>query len=487
MLKKITFGKPNIADALAQTNETVGWQILDAHLDNLGNYRKRQGLTVFTTITGSKPVTGIYESTQGVVYAVTNGKLYSVASNGTATEITGSGLSATNPAIFAEDADNIFIADGVKLSMHVKGAATYTQKTYVTGCSHVVLVKGYLIANGTISGGVAGDMYFNSNKGSSYPDSGSPTGWYTVNNEQLPDGLSTLLTNNGEVYALGPRSMETNYCTTSSPWWVPIQSAFISAGTANAYGAVLVGDSVIFPGIYDGTRHFLQVSRSQGTGVNVIDGPFKRIYDYLNSSNSLSTDCYAWQINCNGVLMYCVRLKTGSSSYQTFIYDLYNKVWYEWRYYNGSSYEHWLINSACYIQGWKKQLIGDRSNSGIIFEFTGLQDNAQPIGMELLSGYVSHGTGKKKLSRSLIIPTKRGTTASAVTAGSMNLYTKDDGAAFSSARSVSLGVSGDENPIPQKLSGMGSYHVREYKITHTGTDTDCIVGQMEEELDICAY
>jgi predicted heme/steroid binding protein len=471
-VKPISFGKPYPKFDASELQDNIGAQMLDTKINELGDYCKRPGLSLFATITGSKPVNGIYEAVNGIVYAVSNGKVWRIASDGTPTEITGSGMSSNIPTYFTEDGTNVFMSHGSTISSAT--SAAYAQMSGVTAASHVAWAKGFLLSNGITSGGKSGDVTFNDQKASAYPVSA----WEYYNNEQKSDACNGLFVQNGEVYATGPRSIEVSWDDGSTPW-APIESAYLDRGAWNGHTFKAIGEGFIFPTVANGSRKVAIVENRQ---IRYVHAPIQTI---LDSAQSIDTDCYGWTINVNGDECYVIRLKTGSSTYRTMVYDYTRDVWYEWRYYNTSAYEHWVINSACYVQGWGKMLIGDRQDTGKIYELsaTNLTDAAAKVGMELWSGNLSRGMLGYKRSNAIIFKCKRGQTASTTVPGGFTWTWRNELGAWATGRTVSLGVKDDTENITRKETCLGQYVSRQYKLVHEGTDTDCIVSTVEEDFD----
>jgi len=104
---------------------------MDGYMDELGNLHRRPGLKNFTTLASAGGVDGLYWWRKGkCVIAVSSGRLYKIISDGSVEDITPAGIYMQNDvrAIFAEDEDRMYTANGNRI-LHYDGGASHVTGT----------------------------------------------------------------------------------------------------------------------------------------------------------------------------------------------------------------------------------------------------------------------------------------------------------------------------------------------------------------------
>jgi hypothetical protein len=107
-------------------------------------------------------------------------------------------------------------------------------------------------------------------------------------------------------------------------------------------------------------------------------------------------------------------------------------------------------------------------------------DNGSPFKAEVLTGFIDRETSAKKTCNCLSMTFRRGQTA---TANKVYLSWRNDLGAFNSPMEISLGSTGDANPVV-RLHGLGSYRTRQWKLEMS--DTSMTLANVEEDFTVSA-
>lgn len=477
MRARIPLGRPYPKADVSQMTEEMSEYLWDGFFDELQSVRKRPGLTFLSDVGINYPVVGTYESVAGTVYASCNGKLYSIASNGTATEITPADgaklITAGHQVRFAEDSFHVLFCDGTR-AFYIASGSYYRIDSIISGATHIQWAKGYLLTNGLLSGGVSGDVtYCLMEVDGSY----TPAKFAQYNNESLPDGVNAIFWKDNVLYALGPDSIEMSWATGDSDNpFAAIDAGTLSKGCENGDAAAIVGDYIMFPCSYGGNLKIYALGPDKS--LKEVQQGIQRL---LDTAVDVTTDLYAWEIPLSGNPGYILRVKD-SGGYHTMVFDLNNNLWYEYTY--DADY-HWLMNCGVYVKGWGKFLVGDRLNTGWIYTHEGLTDDGETIVFEAHSGMITRGTYERKYCKRIEIQCRRGQTASTTVAAGMGLYWRNNLAgSWSGPRTISLGVKDDLKRVAQRQVGLGSYIDRMWSVVHNDTASDCIIAGMEEVYEL---
>lgn len=468
-MPKIVFGLSNENIDPSEYRDGIAASVRDCYQLTVGqdqHFRKRKGLTQFADSGGSS-VQGEYETFGGKVITVIDGVVYDLSVAGTLTAYTGDALNSGTQCVFTEDFSNVFVSHGGKIAELDTVAKTVTllAGNSPDNVTHITFSQGYLLCNGLVSGGVAGDTNYSDDVANGYTASDS---WELFNNERLPDGCNAILSGwDAEVYSFGPNSVEVSYNDGATPWAI-LQGAYMQYGLLAAHSAVIADNTLFWLSETDGARRFVKMVNRAPT---VISGP----YDALLNSLERVYDARAWVQQIDGYSFYVVTFPVAG---KTFAYKIDDGSWSEFGYYNTStaSYDSYVGNNARYIRAWNKVIIGDRS-SGKLYEQLGTSDNGDAIRMELTSGQMESGTQKTKRESMLYFRAKRGYGDG----GTFQYRVRDDHKQWKNEKSLSLGELGSTKPYIKAPSG-GVFRSRQYQIIHSDIETDFIHMGLENDV-----
>ena len=146
----IPFGKPFPAIDSVSLRDGVSAGLVNGFINELGDYEKIPGHTLFGTHSDAKAIDGLWETLDGTVLVLTNGKIVRLNSDGTFTALTGPALPSGVP-YWAEDGRHVYLAisgsdlvrvDVTNLTYATMNAYSPWQPT------HICRAKGFLLTNG---------------------------------------------------------------------------------------------------------------------------------------------------------------------------------------------------------------------------------------------------------------------------------------------------------------------------------------------------
>jgi len=147
---KVPFGKPFPAIDSVSLRDGVASGLTNGYINELDDYHKVPGLTLFATHGDAAAVDGLYETLSGVFLGVTNGKVVRLNSNGTFTAFTGDTVTVGSYCYWTEDGQHVYLAHGGKLARIDLTNLTVTllNENTPSAVTHVCRSKGWLHTNG---------------------------------------------------------------------------------------------------------------------------------------------------------------------------------------------------------------------------------------------------------------------------------------------------------------------------------------------------
>lgn len=460
-VRKVDLGKPFPSLDPVQLKEGLAQSLVNGFVDRDGSMLKRSGRTLFKDLTGANPVSAIYEATKnGDVLTVCNGVIKTMAPNGDLTSWTGDALTAGHPVYFDEDEDDVFCAHGgyptkLTLSTHV---ADNLGGNAPSSCTHLVAIKNNLIVNDTSLVGAL--SYAEKSYGYELSDS-----WELVSAEANPDPVTGVHRLAQELYGFGSRSVESLYNDGVTPW-APTGAPALDVGGL-AHTMIDVGGTFMWLSVLDGVYSVLTLQKNYGIPVST---PYDRVIQALTDH----ANARAWLVADQAQPFYVISWPANNF---TLAYNLSNKTWSQWSYYSGGTHYCDLLNCAQYVKGWRKQLIGSRSD-GKIYEITGLTDAGGAIQFEYTGPVIDWGTSEFKYPNGLFFRVKRGATAP-----TWSVYLRRDGeTSWSSAITPQL-WDADAVHWYYRISRLKRYRAYQPKIVHADTATPFTLVSMEEDFE----
>lgn len=470
-MPKIPFGLSNENIDVSEYRDGFAASVRECYRVQLGpneHFARRLGLTQLGDNNSGNATQGRYETFGGVVIEVIGGVVYEMSPGGSLTAYTGNTLSVDTLCIFTEDSSNVYVAHG---GVPAKIDTTAKTVTLLSGnapdnVTHITFSNGYLLCNGNVSGGVAGDTNFSDDSANNYSASDS---WEVFNNERLADGCNAVVSGwDAEIYSFGPNSVEVSYNDGSTPWAV-LQGAYMEYGCLAPYSVAIADNTLFWLTIADGARRLV---RMENRAPRIISGP----YDALINSFSIASDAIAWTQQARGYSFYVISFPAEN---KTFAYKMDDGTWSEWGYYNTNtaSYERYRGQQALYVESWNKTILGDRSNGKIYYQ-SGFTDNGDAIRMEITSGQNEFGTLKEKKEMMLYFRHKRGYAEG----GTVQYRVRDNNKQWKNEKALSLGSLGSTDLFQKKTSG-GIFRSRQYQIVQSDLVTpDYVFTGLENDL-----
>lgn len=457
---KIDFGK-TFSVTPAQLKDGIAQGLIDGYIDHIGR-KSRLGLTLYTTI-GTSPIDGLFVNKDGIDVAVTNGTVYvgGVACTGNYV------MTAGNLCTFAEDSTYIFIGHGgeiLKVDPVAKTVSVIHTTTSPDNVTHVAVIQGYLVCNGT--GGVIGDTF--------YTGPSTTADYLSVfevyNNESLPDGLLAIMEDGQFIYNFGSNSVEISNNDGVTPW-AKYSLGYIPYGIHAPHSVAKVDNTFIWLGAADNA---LRIIKIQGGKAATISTP----YDTVINAMTTTSDAYGFVAGFDGHTFYILQFPTEE---KTLVYHYQMDAWYQWQYWNQTSvsYKPFLGRCHAYNPTTNTNMIGSRVD-GKIGTMTGFTDFGDLIRFELTSGNITGGTYLQKRAGRMRFQLQRGVTTSLTAEPYIMWQHRDDGNAWSPERKVSLGLKGHYDYIGQ-LDRNGVYRERQHRIIFTETTCQLVLVDVEEE------
>jgi hypothetical protein len=457
------------------------YSLIDGYVDELGYAVKRPGLqTILDLGQGTnRPVEGLFWWAQkSCAIVVCNNKIFKLSyTSGTlsATDITsnapgtaampvfciGVDANVTAPVIYGLITTGSQIIEGHGTTTAISNFTTIADADAPTTVSHIDFIDGYLLAT-------TGKGFFQ------FCDVNNPTSWQAssfATAMRNPDNIVALKVFNRQVFLFGQVSSEIWENDGASPF-APVPGGFIEIGIIAPYSVIASDDAIFW---LDDKRHI--VSYSSGN-VARISSP----YDNEIENFTTVSDCIGQRIDIKGQPFLLFQFP---SAQRTLVYNILQKSWSEWNYWDNTygEYQHFLGKSYCYCPEWGIRLVGSRLDSKILQLSPDFKtDDGRVIRYKKVSGHISYGTTLNKRSRELRIRAKRGEGISAGGEAFLSLRWNDDNRGWSNEVQYSLGKLGC-NEIVIRMYPKGIYRTRQYEIVVTDS-VGVSFGQAEEDLDL---
>jgi len=343
--------------------------------------RRTPGLSLFATIsTQTGPVRGMYTTSGDRFFVVRGTQLYEFNVAGTET-IRGTINSGTDRVQMTDNGLELGIADGTNIWSYALSTNTLSEVTDTDApdtTPSLEFIDGYIF-------GFDPDA---SQIGSfAHSDLNDLTTWNSIDvytAESSPDKIVALKALNGQLWLFGSKGYEVWYNAggdnVSSATWARVPGTFTQIGCAAANSVAVIRGHIFWLGSskdganivwvsdgYNARRISTRALESTISGYDSIDAAWGFTYEYL------------------GHHFYVLTFQEGND---TFVYDITENEWHNWRYRNpttGEQGRHRAVNHA-YFE--RKNLVGDYTN-GNIYELsqTTYTDNGDPIVWER---YFSH-------------------------------------------------------------------------------------------------
>ena len=482
-IAKIEFGgsEDQSASELGGAQPTV----LNAIMDKMGVARRRPVLATWSTWPTTMPVgygstgeaiIGMCPFGEQVVFVTNDRKLHALSSVGGIAELS----SSTSTTMLDGDKRPVFLAGrnillvagggaiqkwtGTGLSARLTNTATadpVPEATSICGVGQRLVVQlpnksGLIAWSGPLEDYENWDF--------------TTTGYAGyLQASAKPDPLQITKDNTNEVFAFGSETLQVFAPSELTVDGVESQNTLPFAparttnlGTVSPYSVEAVDDMFMF---LDRLRRAVL---TDGRSYQDLSGPVASI---LRAMESVA-DCWAFRMKFGRFDAVVWVFPTDGYG---LVYDSALGSWCEWREWSAGEKDI-SIASAC---NWPEQsvfLVGTTDGSIVKLDDTANTDLGNPVPIELVSGFQTHGTMAQKHCRTLMLQFKRTWTETA-TSGWVRVSYRDDQGAWHRLDDIELSASA--SPCVQ-IRSIGVYRTRQWKVRYTGSDEIQLVGAQEE-------
>jgi len=343
--------------------------------------RKTAGLQLYTTVIGG-PIRGSITSTSGRAFVVSAQYFAEINSDGSYTEH-GTLLTQSGRVSIAENQTQIMVVDGQNGWIFTKDTNVWEQitDTDFPVCAYVTYQDGYFIVPelntqkmwiSALGDGLVWDaLVFTSVESSS-------------------DNLSAVLSDNGNLWCFGNRTIEIYQNTGAAAFpFERIAGAIIQTGCEAPFTVQKFGGSIAWLGTDELGQGVVWVAN----GYRPVRISTSAIERKIASIGNFTT-AYAFVYHDRGHQFYCLQINGLDT---TLCFDSLTQQWHERSYKNPLSNARELHRAACHFFYNKKHYIGDRVN-GNIYELSEefYSDNGDEIVWERISPHIQN---EKKLLR----------------------------------------------------------------------------------------
>ncbi len=276
------------------------------------------------------------------------------------------------------------------------------------------------------------------------------------------DYVVALGDNANEVFAFGRKTTQA---------FASDEQATYHSVTARDYGCAAPYSVVRLEDGFAWIDHLRRIVVSDGREFTPISGP---IHNELLSMPSI-TDAYGYRPQDEQVAW---RFSDG----RTFVFDMERKSWALWMGWDTatSNFAPFRATSALIRDDSAACLIG--TSDGYVREMSSgyLDDDGTPITMELVTGFVNHGTMNNKLCKRVRLHFRRGLASADANA---HLSWRDGSGAWGTPHAINLrGAPGDFS-VGVEITGLGAYRMRQWRLRYSGPD-DVVFAGATEDFDI---
>lgn len=264
--------------------------------------------------------------------------------------------------------------------------------------------------------------------------------------EFKPDRLVGLAASAGEIVALGTETVQM-FSPDPSVVFSPARSMDIGCASGDSF--VPYGEEFFW------LSDRQEIVRSNGRSFAAISGPdmTKTLKGYATVS-----DCWGYRAQFDNSDLISFTFPTAGT---TLTYDAGLKRWGEWRGFADGQWANFAPTSHYFWAERNLHLVGMPDGRIMRLDPDAETDDGDPIVAELVTPFVSHGTGAWKLNVALRLRFRRGEGTS--TESFAELWTRDDTGAWGEPYRISLGTEQDQEPVVE-IRSMGTYRQRQYRL-----------------------
>jgi hypothetical protein len=420
----------------------------------VASFQPTPGLSLLATI-GAGPIRGLYTATNGVLYAVSYNKLYSVTSAWVATE-RGTLNTTTGNISMIDNGTTLMLVDG-----DYGYALTLADNSFLEiadadfpGADQVTYQDGYFIFNVPDSGQfmiteINADLTIDVDA------------LDIATSEGKPDKIVGLISDHRDLWIFNEQSVEVFYNSGNAAFpFERNQGAFIEHGCIAPFSIQKMNNTVFWLGRDDkgaGIVYMAQGLRPQRISTHAVEIAIQGYGDLSNTT--------AWTYEQNGHFFYVLNFESTSVN-TTWVFDTSTNLWHERTYNNeGTQQRHRAQNHA---YAYSTHVVGDYQNGKIYnLDSTVYSDAAIETRRVRRSPHISEDM-KLIFHHSLEIDMETGVGIDGVGQGIdpqvMMRFSDDGGRTWSNERRKSAGAIG-KTRVRVKFDRLGASRNRVYEIS----------------------
>lgn len=456
-------------------------EAINVYVDKVGAVRRRPGIATTSTLTSglvdARGVIGLHASPTGLNLAVCG----SATGPASLYRVTTSGSSALQSVLFMSDrptfaeTEAIVVMAGDSQVRKVNLASPYTVAVLggtppggTTPASTQVIAQAsrLLLLEPSVSGRVwysapaVGGATAGHEQWSAAVTSLGRSGFFAA--EARTDKAVALRENTNEVFVFGQ---------TSTQVFSPDAAFVYSPVSTKEYGCAAAGSVVRDEQSFAWLDHRRRFVYSDGRSFTSISDPIKGKLDAMSTVSDCfgfrvvlgPLDAFVWKFPTEGVT-YCFQKGAG---------------WSQWSGWDDAT-NNWAaisIGAAAVTADTNEHLVGTTGG------YLGKLDNATStdlgtrIPASITTGFQDQGTGRRKVCKSVRLNLRRGENPSPEVLCALQY--RDDLGAWSEPLEVSLGATGDSDPVVD-LRSLGVYRKRQWKFSFYGTEGITLASATEE-------
>lgn len=282
--------------------------------------------------------------------------------------------------------------------------------------------------------------------------------------EARPDPIVAIAENTNELFVFGTETLQV-FSPDPVVGFAPGRT--MNLGLLAPYSLIKVDDMFAF---LDREKRFvLTEGRSFTDEQSVLS---KQIEARLRT---MTPDCWGFRMR-NDRWDACVWMfPTDGIGY---IWNRRNRTWSEWRAYAAGGYTAPTMTSAVYWPERNLFLVGLSNGQIAKLDSAAYTDLGGLIKVEIVSGFVDHGTQNRKKCRAVKFQFKRGQAVPPLDPR-VEISYRDDLGAFGQSSIYSLGQQGDYDPTIEMRSE-GIYRQRQWRLQYTSAAEFSFIGAREE-------
>lgn len=302
------------------------------------------------------------------------------------------------------------------------------------------------------------------------------TGWNELNfaeAEARPDKSVAVFENSNYIFVFGTTSTQA-FAPDANVSYAPVSTT--NVGTQAPHSIINLLDEKLFAW-FSNFKEF--VIGDAHTAPRVISGPMDKTFKELTTWN----DCVGYRLRLSNMDLLVWRFPTLGIAYA---FDLKSTRWLSIRGYSSTigDWAPWPITAYHYWEERGLHIVGLADGTLQKVDLTSQTIAGQLLKGESITGFLDRGSPtRKKQTRILSIPVRRGEAVFGVVAPAVELSYRDAPIAWSQPSKISLGVAGDKKPVIEKRVVGRPYYLRQWRL-EVAASAAVSFGPVEETFEV---